>query len=809
MAAPCIDYLAERGIGPVERRIRLGGKLTAPGMRPASVELCLVPDGVWLVAAEGRFLGKHYDVCAGEVRYETGRLRDRLIVADTVLTVPPARAGAVRTCIALGRVRHWARAPSLPDTALAPDRYVAALSEPAQALVLSLAARGGPLIGAVRIGASREIESRLGPRTREHTYFVLTAEQAHVARLSELGDLSVEALDPALLRVDVSASGAALRHGETEYPIAPRQAAIVSELVELSIMTRAERLFETARRLRLLSPTRHRVGALVDHAIRSGHPLAALAALVIDLETNPSNTARAESVRAAFEHAPVDAATVDELFRRWSFAADAGRRAARELRALGAGPPSLWVHRAARARAAGLDDPVFDAELAEHELESGDPEAARRLFTASLGRLPPDEDAVLAPDRKSGTHLLRVRLQDLAVRVAERTGTSPVPALAALARLEPLVSARLQALGRTESDEPLEKRLGERAREILACFEPKGLLGAAPEGPRDMPQPLDRALLTERLSHPLARGSGRLATRLSELVAAVPSPDLGFLRDFCEELGDERHPDASRALQRATRFFGLPPVRAYVSHGARSLGLRAFGTDAPFVLVGESHLVKDGPHTLCGPELDFAFGAELAHLAFGHQRVTASEVWTGAAGKTREALVALGIVLPVIAEVGGGRAARLIGKLGPGTIARSAEAAERLERFFGNRGSSLGRALGQRNEELIAAHRLVQLSADRAGLVLAGHFASALRAILLTRADYRQVLLATTDAGLDTVLLRQPAGDPATADLLVRVRALIGFYLSPDFDVLLARARPELGAEEDGALPRSIPSFAS
>src|SRR5690606_4664737 len=156
---------------------------------------------------------------------------------------------------------------------------------------------------------------------------------------------------------------------------------------------------------------------------------------------------------------------------------------------------------------------------------------ARRLFTASLGRLPPDEDAVLAPDRKSGTHLLRVRLQDLAVRVAERTGTSPVPALAALARLEPLGSARLQALGRTDGDEPREERRGGRARAVLAGFEPKGLLGAAPEGPRGMAHPLARAVLSGRLSHPLARGSGGVATRLSELVAAVPAPDLGFLRD--------------------------------------------------------------------------------------------------------------------------------------------------------------------------------------------------------------------------------------------------------------------------------------
>jgi hypothetical protein len=271
----------------------------------------------------------------------------------------------------------------------------------------------------------------------------------------------------------------------------------------------------------------------------------------------------------------------------------------------------------------------------------------------------------------------------------------------------------------------------------------------------------------------------------------VPEPDLGFLKDFCEELTVEHYPDASRALERASRLLGLPAVAAYVSHGARSVGLRAFGSREPFVLVGERHLSAGGPYALSGSEFDFALGAELCHLAFGHQRVTAGEVWAGAAGKTRDALVLLGFVVPMIAEIGGPRAQRLLGRLSSEALERAAGRAARLPELLGRNNDAATPALGQRNEELIAAHRLVQLTADRGGLVVAGDLAGSLRAVLLTRADYREVLDATRETGLMSALSARRTASPAFADLLVRVRALIAFYLSPDFDAL-ARPEPEL-----------------
>ena len=95
-------------------------------------------------------------------------------------------------------------------------------------------------------------------------------------------------------------------------------------------------------------------------------------------------------------------------------------------------------------------------------------------------------------------------------------------------------------------------------------------------------------------------------------------------------------------------------------------------------------------------------------------------------------------------------------------------------------------ALSHVNENLLAAHRLMQMSADRAGLVLCGDLRASLRALLLVRPDTRAVLDAMVERDVVSVLLDAASErDPAMrADLTVRVCALFEFYLSEDYAML-------------------------
>jgi hypothetical protein len=816
MSADTVEaYAVEHGLGRVNARIRLGGKLPTEGAGKLPVDLCLTARGAWLVAQQGRFVGRSLDAAdPSQVRYERGGLRDHLIVAGNELSVPPGRGAEARRLIALGRVRKAFARDGGEARRLDEDRYLEHCEAPLAELVNALLGERDLLIVLLR-AQQGEAKSSLGAMVSTTTHLFLSDQQLAKITFSELGDHEVVLLDGSrLATTTTSKRELRLSDGTTETLIDQHGASLLTELLELAALEGPPRLVEAARRTWLArkskdTPTRPQ--QLLTAAAERKEALAPLLSLLLALEQGRGLPARAELSRAtsALAGGGVSSEEVSDAFARWQFSAAAGRALVRELAVLGvsAEPWALALHRAAFSRLNPKESPqddasAWDAELAEHELRSGQAARARQVVEGRLKLVAPDEDAVLAPERASFAHVERVRLYELLAREAAQSGRSDVRALAALARLEPSSEARLLSLARARAEQPEELRVVARAQRALACLAPGGLSESQDSAPPEVSVVLDKIALEGRVRHPLARGGGRLATRLSELVAAVPEPDLGFLRDFCEELAADRHADAARALARSARLLGLGSVAAYVSHGARSIGLRAFGSGEPFILIGQSHLAKESPYLLRGAELDFALGSELSHLTFGHQRVTAGEVWAGAAGKTREALVLLGFVVPLVAEFGGPRAQRLLGKIGAEAIERAAARAGQLPELFSRETERQNPALGQRNEEFIAAHRLVQLTADRAGLVAAGDMQAALRAVLLTRSDYGALLADARERGLLSALAVRRSVNPAFADLLVRVRALLAFYLSSDFDALTSE--PESSARAEDSAPSSV-----
>jgi hypothetical protein len=438
-----------------------------------------------------------------------------------------------------------------------------------------------------------------------------------------------------------------------------------------------------------------------------------------------------------------------------------------------------------------------DIALAEHQLSLEKAKLARDLLERRLGEMPSEAVEELLPPsdadltRGAGGQSLTIRMHELLARARGEAERPDARALAVLARLQPLVLTRLRSLSQAATGD-----LAARAELTIQMLEPRGLDadGAVTEERSEIVE-LGRYSIEQVLCHPLVREGGALLGRLQALLAAVPSPDRGVLRDYCESLALERHPHAASALRDAARAFGLPDVHAYVSRGNKSVGLRAYEGTPPFVLIGVRHLEGDPEFTMTRGELYYVIGAEVAHLRYGHARVTSSEVWAGALSKSKQGLdFALG-VLPML------KGWRFADKISRAFSKIPLNAARRV---LDGAGGFSGRVrsglmivpsprpinegvLSRINEELVAAHRVMQLTADRAGLLLAGDLRSAVRGLLLLRRDHRQLLLEAERDGLDAVLARRdPGGTIEHQDLAIRVAALIAFYLSDDYEKLRA-----------------------
>jgi hypothetical protein len=205
-----------------------------------------------------------------------------------------------------------------------------------------------------------------------------------------------------------------------------------------------------------------------------------------------------------------------------------------------------------------------DIALAEHYLANRRQQARRELLERRLSEMPSEAVEELLPPgdadltRGAGGQSLTIRMHELLARARGEAERPDARALAVLARLQPLVLSRLRSLSQAAHGE-----LAERAELTIRMLEPRGLTAenGAKDGELEIGE-LGHYSIEQILCHPLVREGGVLLGRLQALLAAVPSPDRGVLRDYCESLASERHPDAAGALSDAARAFGVGDVHS-------------------------------------------------------------------------------------------------------------------------------------------------------------------------------------------------------------------------------------------------------
>ncbi|HMJ16207.1 MAG TPA: hypothetical protein VK524_32560 [Polyangiaceae bacterium] len=795
----------DHDLGPLEGRILLKSEFRYDGRSYRSAELCRSERGLWLLAASDSapLVVSLLDVA--NLRYDFGRLGDQLSFGSSTLSIPFNQRGATRTAIGLARMqRRWSLPPANEPSVLR-ARHIEATDELERALLGGLLESGELVLAFLHAKSKLPIFSALTGSAEGGVRLIVSDRRSMLVALGELGDVREMACDEPL--------AAERRFSHTRISVAGlvvtsrgQNNRLFAEAASLSAVQGPERLMDCAR-LNFTGRSAPEVTfarRLIEESERRGHGLAPCAQLCVRMELGEALPSETE-LRVALERlreSATDTGALSELFESWRFSRQTGTRLVDSLRALGmdAEPWTLELHARVHTQGVHADQnrterARADIAYAEHLIACGAKQRARELLVARLAEMPsealedllPPNDADLT--RGAGGQHLRIRVHELLAEAQGGHAGPDVAVLAELARLQPLVRTRVETLARRA-----EGTLEARAERIARLFSP------ATAERVEAPAPACRALslnsVEEILQHPLARHGGALLGRLQALLASVPSPDHGVLRDYCERLSSSRHAAAARALADAALALGVENVEAYISRGAKGIGLRAYEGSRPFVLIGGKHLEGDDGYMMSEAELRFAVAAEVAHLRYGHTRVTSSEVWAGAVSKSWQSLdFALGVLPALHGLKFVDRVEKLASKLPTDTLRRVLENLANYTEQSSGIDPALAAAnesvLSRLNEELVAAHRVMQLTADRTGLLLAGDISAAVRAMLLVRGDYRELVAPIESAGLDALLsMRTPDGKIAHQDLAVRIAALAGFYLSDDY----VRLSHELGA---------------
>ena len=321
--------------------------------------------------------------------------------------------------------------------------------------------------------------------------------------------------------------------------------------------------------------------------------------------------------------------------------------------------------------------------------------------------------------------------------------------------------------------------IDERDQDLESVLSPRGLAPRA-SVPLGVSRPLSSQLVDETLTHPAARGQGSLVASAQKLIAQSPEPDQAALSDYCEALDTREHPEARRALDAARLALGLKALHAYVSRGKKSIGLRGYDGKSPYLLLGKAHLDASSVF-----HMSEAIGCEALHLRLGQARLTSSDVWKGAFAHTKGGVELMLGFLPLVKGLPlAASATKLLERIPQPAVRRGLDALIRFEARHKQAPPELDAApsaLSLSNENLVAAHRLMQMSADRAGVVLSGDLRASLRGLLLVRPDTRTLLDALVEGELVSVLLAGEVETALRADLIVRIASLLEFYGSDDY----------------------------
>lgn len=388
------------------------------------------------------------------------------------------------------------------------------------------------------------------------------------------------------------------------------------------------------------------------------------------------------------------------------------------------------------------------------------------------------------------------------------SGREPSPALASRRwALELLEQARVRAgdsnediLPRLAQLQPLDKeflaQLGERAKghakELLSTVGALHAAGGLEAEDSKTPEhgalgALEPQQIDEVLQHPEAREGSTWGT-LQGMLASARAPDSNALRNFCERL--EAGADLQMAAADASFVLGTAVPEIFISRGDQAIGLRAFESKPPFILIGSQHLDAESPMYLRPLEMRFGIAAELAHLRYGHTRATAAEVREGALDKSLAALGFAVSLLPFAASASklaagsqvAGNLTSALEKVPMGALEIISESAGAVRGLAGKPKDAF---LSMANDDIVEAHRVMQLTADRAGLLLCGDLRSAIRFMFLASSGYHLEIPLLERRGLHAVLEKRDAsGALLYEDLMIRIGALLAFHLSEDHPLL-------------------------
>lgn len=289
----------------------------------------------------------------------------------------------------------------------------------------------------------------------------------------------------------------------------------------------------------------------------------------------------------------------------------------------------------------------------------------------------------------------------------------------------------------------------------------------------------------------------------SKWLSSYKIPDFTTIKNYADRFSPVKYPQIASVIADLLNFFNLGSVEVFVSHGEYSVGIRAYESETSFLIIGSEHLNTDSPNYLTINEFKFALAVEFAYLYFNFARITSSDIWRGTMEKGIFVVENLISLIPFAGSLTSVAISATKTKMVSQFFAKDEQIVNLLTKGqkvinISNKSSGVLSIANQmlnviknilpkqdeiKKEELIFVSRIMQIIADRVGMIFCNDMNSAVRSVFLTTKSHTENLIVAQKYGLNNLLLKKNDKDEyININQAVRFASMFSFWLSDEFE---------------------------
>ncbi len=414
------------------------------------------------------------------------------------------------------------------------------------------------------------------------------------------------------------------------------------------------------------------------------------------------------------------------------------------------------------------------------------------VYEAIYKALPDDSIVDLLPTKTTnvlkgeGGHDLKVTILESILEWEEKALLDTSLTNAKLLELQPLVYERLSALKDTNNYQ-------EKIQNIESILNLKHIKYSPVTYNALTYNRLEKKAVQEKVIPKCFENATGFFDSLNSYIASIKTPDYDAVIAFSDKLSATNYPEVYKIITNICYALKIDSPECYI--GRANYANMVIGVEGkpPYLIVGINFIEASSKLRLNYNELKFLIAIELAHIYFEHSKITASDVWQGAAEKGFTVVSTLLTLLPFAGSLGNilGNIANVdkYAKIVNG-VKKASDVAEKGKDVM-EVGEKLNINLlsndkkGTKSQDLLITSRLMEIIADKLALVFCGNIHAAVKSIVVSSISFEKDLPLIEQYGLYKLLERtNDKGEFHYQETIIRIKSLCSFYLSNEYELI-------------------------